>query len=127
MTLRCLIVDDSEDVLRAASELLEAQGIDVVGIAATGDQALALMKELQPDAMLLDIDLGPTSGFEVARRVAESVDSARSCVILISTHDEAEYASLIAASPAIGFLSKADVSATAIRRLVALARQRESS
>jgi DNA-binding NarL/FixJ family response regulator len=122
VTLRCVIVDDNPAVLHAASHLLETQGISVVGVAATGEEALSLMDELEPDVMLVDIDLGSESGFELARRLAPSLDRTRSCVILISTHDEVDYADLIAASPAIGFLPKSDLSAAAIRRLVALAR-----
>jgi DNA-binding NarL/FixJ family response regulator len=118
VTLRCVIVDDNPAVLRAASGLLETQGIAVVGVAATGDEALTLMQELEPDVMLVDIDLGPESGFELARRLAPSPDKGRSCVILISTHDERDFAHLIAASPAIGFLPKSDLSAAAIRRLI---------
>ena len=119
MTLRCVIVDDSQAVLRAASELLEGQGVAVVGAATTGEEAVSLMEELRPDVMLVDIDLGAESGFDVARRLLQSLDSAGAHTILISTHDEAEFADLIAASPAIGFLSKSDLSAAAIRRLLA--------
>jgi DNA-binding NarL/FixJ family response regulator len=112
-----VIVDDSPTVLRAASDLLEAHGLAVVGVAATSSEALSLMEKLQPDVMLVDIDLGRESGFELARRISESDAMVR--VILMSALDEADYAHLIAASPAIGFLPKSDVSATAIRRLLA--------
>ncbi len=118
MTLTCVIVDDHPDVLRAATDLLEGEGIALVGVAATSDEALSLMEQLEPDVMLVDIDLGPESGLDVARRLAESLDTVGSRTILISTHDEADFADLIAASPAIGFLPKADLSATAIRRLL---------
>lgn len=121
MTLRCVIVDDNPAVLRAATGLLEGQGVAVVGRAATTDEALSLVDEHKPDVVLVDIDLGRESGFELTRRLARSPDTGRSRVILISTHDETDYAKLIAASPAVGFLSKSDVSATAIRRLLALA------
>ena len=117
MTLRCVIVDDSPALLRAASDLLEGQGIAVAGVAATGDEALCLLERLEPDVMLVDIDLGRESGFELARRLAQA--GARS--VLISTHEEADFADLIAASPAIGFLPKSDLSATAIQRLLARA------
>jgi DNA-binding NarL/FixJ family response regulator len=93
-----------------------------VGVAATGDEAVRLMDECEPDVMLVDIDLGPESGFELARRLARGLDRTRSCVILTSTHAEADYASLIAASSAVGFLPKSNLSATAIRRLLAQAR-----
>jgi DNA-binding NarL/FixJ family response regulator len=119
MTLRCVIVDDNPSVLRAASDLLGSQGVAVVGLAATGDEAASLMEQHKPDVMLVDIDLGPESGFDLARRLVEGSRDARSRIILISTHDEADYAHLIAASPAIGFLSKSDLSASAINRLLA--------
>ena len=119
MRLRCVIVDDSPDVLRAASELLEGQGILVVGVAATGAEAVRLIGAFEPDVVLVDIDLGPESGFDLARQLVDTPDRAGSRSILISTHDEADFAKLIAASPAIGFLPKSELSATAIHRLLA--------
>jgi DNA-binding NarL/FixJ family response regulator len=118
MTLRCLIVDDSPTVLRAASELLDRQGLAVVGVAATGDEAMRLARELEPDVTLVDIDLGPESGFDLARRLADTLDTAGTRSILISTHHEADLADLIAASPAIGFVDKSALSAKAIHRLL---------
>lgn len=118
MTLRCIIVDDNQGLLRAATALLEVQGISVVGVATTGAEALPMMEALDPDVMLIDVDLGPESGFDLARRVARHDGTASPCIILISTHDEADYANLIAASPALGFVSKSALSATAIRRLI---------
>jgi CheY-like chemotaxis protein len=85
MRLRCVIVDDSPAVLRAASELLEGEGIAVVGVAATGEEAVRVMEELTPDVMLVDIDLGPESGFELARRLVHTRNGDRSRTILIST------------------------------------------
>jgi DNA-binding NarL/FixJ family response regulator len=121
MTLRCVIVDDSPALLRAASELLEGEGIAVVGVAATGEDAIRLTQELKPDVTLVDIDLGPESGFDLARRLVHARDSAGSRTILISTYDEADFANLVADSPAVGFLPKSDLSAKAIHRLLARA------
>jgi DNA-binding NarL/FixJ family response regulator len=126
MTLRSVIVDDSPAVLRAARELLECQGIAVVGVAAAGAEAVRFTEELEPDVVLVDIDLGPESGFDLARRLVGTPDRARRRIILISTHDGADFASLIAASPAIGFLPKSDLSATAIHRLWADAHDERS-
>jgi DNA-binding NarL/FixJ family response regulator len=119
MRVRCVIVDDSPAVLRAASQLLEGEGIAVVGVAATGDEAVRLIDEVEPDVTLVDIDLGPESGFDLARRLVDAPGRAGSRSILISTHDAADFAKLIEASPAIGFLPKSDLSATAIHRLLA--------
>ena len=116
--LRCLIVDDSSRFLDAARGLLEGQGVTVVGVASTSAEALVRVEELRPDVTLLNIDLGGESGLELARRLHGRAGPAPAPVILISTHAEQDYAELIAASPAIGFLPKTAVSADAIRELL---------
>jgi DNA-binding NarL/FixJ family response regulator len=116
MTERCLIVDDSRRFIDAARGLLEGQGLQVVGAAMNGSEAARLLRELRPDVTLLDIDLGGESGFEVARQLQRHDPPAR--IILISTHDEEDYRDLIAASPVLGFVSKADLSAGAVRALL---------
>jgi two-component system, NarL family, nitrate/nitrite response regulator NarL len=115
MTLRCLLVDDSPRFLGAAHDHLEREGIVVVGVATTIAQALDQAERLRPDVALVDIDLAGESGFELARLLRQPGGPA---VILISTHSEEDFADLIAASPAVGFLSKAALSADAIRDLV---------
>jgi CheY-like chemotaxis protein len=115
MTLRSLIVDDNARFLSAARSLLERQGIAVVGVASSGAEAVQLAGELQPDVALVDIDLGEESGFDVARRLAGAGGPELSPVVLISAYPEVDFAELIAASPAIGFLPKGDLSATSIR------------
>jgi DNA-binding NarL/FixJ family response regulator len=117
--LRCLIVDDSSRFLNAARGLLERQGIAVVGVASNSAEALQRAEEVRPDVTLLDIDLGGESGLELARRLHRQADRAPAPVILISTHAEQDYADLIAASPAVGFLPKTALSADAIRRSLA--------
>jgi CheY-like chemotaxis protein len=117
--LRCLIVDDSLRFLDAARGLLEGQGVAVVGVASTAAEALRRVEELRPDVTLLDLDLGGESGLELARRLHGQAGPAPAPVILISTHAEQDYAELIAASPAIGFLPKTALSADAIRGLLA--------
>jgi DNA-binding NarL/FixJ family response regulator len=116
--LRCLIVDDSHRFLDAARGLLEGQGVMVVGQASSSAEALRRAEELRPDVTLLDLDLGGESGLELARRLQDQAGPAAAPVILISTHAEQDYAELIAASPAIGFLPKTALSADAIRDLL---------
>jgi DNA-binding NarL/FixJ family response regulator len=119
MMLRCLIVDDSPHFLEAARSLLERQGMTVVGVASTSAEAMERARELRPDVTLMDIDLGGESGLELARRLHREAGPAPGRVILVSTHAEEDYAELIAASPAVGFLSKSTLSAGAIRELLA--------
>ena len=115
--LRCLIVDDSPPFISAATRLLERQGITVLGAASTSAEALQLTTTLRPDVVLVDIDLGGESGFELARQV-ERAGASPPPVILISSHAEEDYADLLADNPAIGFLPKTILSATAIRDLL---------
>jgi CheY-like chemotaxis protein len=118
MTVRCLIVDDSQRFADVARGLLEREGITVVGVASTGAEALEQAAELRPDVTLVDINLGGESGFDVAGQLSRQGDVAPSSMILISAQTEADYADLIAASPAAGFLSKTALSAGAIRDLL---------
>ena len=102
MAMRCLIVDDSPHFLRAASALLEREGIAVVGVASTSAEALRRAQELEPDVALLDVDLGGESGFDLARRLATETSLEPSSLILISTSTQEDFkedfADLLAAS-----------------------------
>ena len=90
----------------------------MVSVASTGTEAIQRIQELRPDVTLVDIDLGGESGFEVTRRIHDQANDATSPVILISTYDAQDYAELIAASPALGFLAKSALSASAVRDLL---------
>jgi DNA-binding NarL/FixJ family response regulator len=108
-------VDDNASFLQAACALLEQEGLTIVGGVSTAAEAVARTIELRPDVVLVDIALGAESGFDLARRLLAG--DARS-VILISTHAETDFADLIEATAATGFLAKSELSASAIRRLV---------
>jgi CheY-like chemotaxis protein len=108
--IRCLIVDDNQRFLDAARLLLEREGLTVAGVATTSDEALRLAEELRPDVVLVDIRLGDESGFDLARRLSATV-------ILISTYAQNEHAEEIAASPAAGFIPKAQLSASEVLRV----------
>ena len=119
MATTCLIVDDSPQFRQAAADLLEEDGIDVLGLAAGADEALRLARDLRPDLALVDIDLAGDSGLTVARRLCGNGDGELAgAVILISTHAEEEFAELIETSPAVGFLAKSELSADAIEALL---------
>ena len=118
VALRCLIVDDNAGLVTAARDLLEREGIAVVGAAATASEAVRRFQELRPDVTLVDIDLGGESGFDVARELAKDANGAPAFIILISTHAEADYIEFIEASPAIGFVAKTDLSSDVIREIL---------
>lgn len=117
MAIRCLIVDDNEQFLRTARSLLERDGITVVAVASTGADAVAQAGRIQPDLVLVDVMLGAENGFDIARRLtAETVH--RMDVIMISSYGLSDIGVLINSRVTCGFLSKAELSGAAIRRLV---------
>jgi CheY-like chemotaxis protein len=118
MALTCLIVDDNMEFLEAARELLQREGINVVAVASSGSEAVQRAAELRPDVILVDIYLGNESGFELARRLAEGAAGTRSAVILISTYAARDLVDVIASSPAVGFLSKSDLSGSAVQAVL---------
>ena len=121
MAVRCVLVDDNRDFLRAASHLLEREGISVVGVASTGAQASRACQELKPDVVLLDIDLGEETGFEVSDQLAGTAGQGLPRVILISAYSTDDVEDLIADTPAVSFLAKASLSGTAVRGIFARA------
>ena len=114
--MRCLIVDDNGGFRDAARSLLEREEIEVVGMASNSAEARSRVAELHPEVVLVDIALGAESGFELARALA--FDGGPK-LILISTLPEMDFVDLIAASPAVGFIAKSELSARAVRELVA--------
>lgn len=118
VALRVLIIDDNPCFLEAARSSLERQGVRVVGVAATGAEALAQTEALEPDVALVDIGLGEESGFDLARRLVEGFPHLRGHVVLISTRGEDDYADMTEASPAVGFISKSHLSVRALSELL---------
>ena len=103
-----LIVDDHRAFRASARRLLEAEGFTVVGEAADGRHAIAAAQRLDPDLILLDVQLPDFDGFEVAARL-EAL-GLRSAVVLTSSRAVTAYGSLVAESPARGFIPKGELS-----------------
>jgi CheY-like chemotaxis protein len=113
--MRCVIVDDSRNFLDAAVRLLEHEGISVVAVATSFAEGLQSVRDLRPDVVLIDINLGQESGFDLVEQLHRDEAAAAVPAILISTHTEEDFAELISASPALAFIPKAALSGTAIR------------
>ena len=113
-----MIVDDDEAFVRAAHAVLERDGVTVAGAASNCAEAVMRAEALRPDVVLIDIRLGEESGFDVARRLADNNHAA--ALIMTSTYSAADYADLIAESPAAGFVPKAQLSGAAIRRVLGM-------
>jgi DNA-binding NarL/FixJ family response regulator len=112
-----VIVDDHASFRAVARRLLELEGFDVVGEAPDGETGVALARRLEPDLVLLDVNLPDMDGFEVAARLArEGSDAA---IVLTSSRDRADFGPLVDGSPARGFVPKAELSGDALLALIA--------
>jgi DNA-binding NarL/FixJ family response regulator len=114
--LRSLIVDDSEAFIASARRLLESQGVEIVGTATSGAEALDLAVALSPDLALVDVELGAEDGIALAGELRSRSPETR--VILISTYGRDEMKDLISTSSAVGFLPKSRLSGEGVRALL---------
>jgi two-component system chemotaxis response regulator CheY len=117
MRQRVLIVDDNSAFRAVARQLLERGGFVVVAEAGDGVEGLRAAGEHTPDLALVDVQLPDLDGFEVAERL-RALELAPE-VILTSSLDGADFGALVASSSALGFIPKADLSASAIEALLA--------
>jgi DNA-binding NarL/FixJ family response regulator len=111
-----LIVDDHAGFRATARKLLLSAGFDVVGEAADGSQALEAAARLEPDVVLLDVQLPDANGFELAARL--NSNGHRADVVLISSRDAAEFGGLVERSGARGFIPKAKLSGRTLAALL---------
>ena len=118
MSLRLLIVDDNAPFLEAATRALEADGLQVVGVASTTAEALARDQELQPDVVLVDVNLGGENGAELARLLVTPATTGSNRVIMISTYPAQDLVDLVETLPGVGFLPKSQLSGSAVRELL---------
>ncbi|NGN66850.1 response regulator transcription factor [Streptomyces sp. A7024] len=105
MSIRVLIADDQEMVREGFSVLLGAQpDIEVAGEARDGREAVAKVKELHPDVVLMDIRMPNLNGLEATRRIVAA--DADSHVLVLTTFDQDEYVYQALRAGASGFLLK---------------------
>jgi DNA-binding NarL/FixJ family response regulator len=114
---RVLIADDQELIRTGFRLILTARGIDVVGEAADGADAVAAERRLRPDVVLMDIRMPIMDGLEATQRILEH--SPRCRVLMLTTFDLDRYVYAALAIGASGFLLK-DVSADHLAAAVRL-------
>ena len=106
-TVRVLIVDDQATFRSAARLVVElSDGFEVVGEAETGEEAVGMVAALEPDLVLMDVNLPGMDGLEATRRIVASGADAR--VLVLSTYSKGEYEAAATAAGAVGFVPKDD-------------------
>jgi DNA-binding NarL/FixJ family response regulator len=107
MSIRVLIADDQDIVRSGLTMILEAQpGIEVVGQAANGRDAVRLARQLRPDVCLFDIRMPEFDGIEATRQLAGPDVADPLAVVVITTFDLDEYVHGALKAGARGFLLK---------------------
>lgn len=116
MAVRILIVDDHQLAREGLKAVLANADFTVVGEAASGEEAIALVTTLVPDVVLMDVRLGPgIDGLEATRRIAALGLPSR--VLMLSLHDMPAYVREALAAGAAGYVLK-DASITELRGAV---------
>jgi DNA-binding NarL/FixJ family response regulator len=103
-TPRVLIADDQNLIRTGFRLILNARGIEVVGEAADGAEAVTLARELRPDVVLMDIRMPNMDGLEATRRILEHAPDVR--VLMLTTFDLDRYVYTALSVGASGFLLK---------------------
>ena len=107
MTIRVLLADDEALVRSGFRLILEAEGdIEVVGESANGDEAVAAVKQLDPDVILMDVQMPVKNGLDATREIAALGRDESSRVIILTTFELDEYVYEALRAGATGFLLK---------------------
>jgi len=114
--MRTLLIVDDHASFRAVARAALSEDFTVVGEAADGTRAVALVRELRPDVVLLDVQLPDADGFAIAALLAE--EDHPPVVVLTSSRDRRDFESLLQQSAARGFVEKERLSAGALAALL---------
>jgi DNA-binding NarL/FixJ family response regulator len=115
MSVRILIADDDAIIREALSELLAAQGFDVIGAAADGAEAIESAVALRPDVVLVDIRMPRVNGIEAIQRISAEVPAAR--LVALSAYDDPALSTSARAAGAVDYVTKGTPPAELCRRI----------
>ena len=103
--IRLLLADDHTITREGTRHLLEAEGFEVVGEAADGEEAVRLCLRLKPTVLILDVAMPGLNGVQVAQRVRERLKETE--IIVLTGFDNEQYAATLLRLGVKGYLSKA--------------------
>lgn len=105
MTIQVLVADDHELVRTGITRMLDdVDGINVVGQATSGEEALQLCRNLSPDVVLMDIKMPGIGGLEATRKISRQAPETK--VVVVTACEEDPFPSRLLKAGALGFVSK---------------------
>lgn len=111
---KLLCVDDNTEMLDFLVDFLEPE-FAIVGTLSSGSSVVAAAARLNPDIILLDVDLGDTNGFLVAEQLRNSGCGAR--IVFLSVHDSDAFIEAAKAIGAAGYVSKSQIDRDLVKTL----------
>ena len=115
MPTRVLLADDHALVRQGLKAFLERQGLQVVGEASDGQEAVQMAKETQPDVAIVDISMPVLNGLDAARELQKS--SPKTIVILLTKHDGDQYVMEALRTGVRGYVLKIQVADDLLRAI----------
>jgi DNA-binding NarL/FixJ family response regulator len=107
MTLRVVLVDDHELMREGLRSILEREdGVEIVGEAANGREAIELAKRLTPQVVVMDVAMQDMNGIEATRQIRNACPDVR--VIALSSHSDSRYVRAMLDAGACGYVLKAN-------------------
>lgn len=120
--MRIVVADDHELVRRGLRELLtRVQGVDLCGEAATGREAVEVVKKLKPDVVIMDISMPELNGLDATRQILQV--SPQTQVLILSMHKSDQLVWDVLNSGARGYVLKTDAGSELVEALAALRRR----
>ena len=121
-SVRVLIVDDQLPFREASRMVVEmTDGFEVSGEAENGEHAIALVEELKPDLVLMDVQMPGIDGIETTRRITSAPNPP--VVVVMSTHESGDYVGVALAAGAVAFVPKSQFGLGTLDEVWALAQE----
>ena len=104
-TLRILLVDDQKFVQQKLQQMLSPEAdLEIVGIANDGETAIEMVADLQPNVVLIDIEMPKMNGIEATKIITQRFPNCK--ILILSSHEHSEYVQKIIAAGADGYVLK---------------------
>jgi DNA-binding NarL/FixJ family response regulator len=102
--IRVLLAEDHKIVRQGTRMYLESKGVEIVGEATTGTEAVRMARDLQPDVVIMDIHMPELTGVEATRRILHENEDIR--VLALTAYSDPAYVSALLDAGADGFILK---------------------